>query len=402
MNDAQKNFRALADKYYDEILKTASDMLKIPSVSGNEKDMAEYTFRKMRELGYDDVRFDRVGNVIGLMKGSGGGKSLMYNCHLDTVEPGDQKKWKYGPFSGAIEEGKLWGRGASDTKATFAIQLYTPYILKKENLLPRGDSLVVGVVCEETSAFGSMNMAADGLLTDFAIVGEATENDIAVASRGRIVVEVKATGKSCHASIPHTGVNPFDFFAKFLPLLPEYEPASDELFGKSTMTPTKIVSSEEGTNLVPGSVTLTLDYRSVPSETNEAILQKIQKLADRCSTEGIRVELSILMVDVTCYNGYQGRGLQGEPSYAIPRDHLLVRTAKKALEELYGREVRTKPWAFATDCGHFSQRGVAVMGFSPAEIRLCHTTEDCMDLAMLREGIAGYLAIADRVSNIEK
>ncbi len=75
----------LAEKYYDEILKTAADMIKIPSVSGSEKAMAEYTVKKMQELGYDEVSVDRYGNVIGLIKGSGGGKSTMYNCHLDVV-----------------------------------------------------------------------------------------------------------------------------------------------------------------------------------------------------------------------------------------------------------------------------------------------------------------------------
>ncbi|MDR1832069.1 MAG: M20/M25/M40 family metallo-hydrolase [Fusobacteriaceae bacterium] len=394
------DFNALADRYYDEILQTAQDMLRIESVSGNEREMAEYTFRKLEALGYDEVRYDKVGNVIGVMKGSGGGKSTMLNCHLDTVEPGDAARWKYGPFSGEIAEGRLWGRGASDTKATFAIYVWAPYILKKHGLLTKGDLVVAGVVCEETSAFGSTNMAADGFLTDFAVVGEATENDIAIASRGRIVVEVKADGKSCHASIPHTGVNPFAFVGKFIEALEGYPHAEDPLFGKSTITPTKIVSSEQGTNLVPGSVTLSLDYRSVPSETNEAILAKIQALVDKCAVPGVKVGLSVLMVDVTCYNGYQGKGLQGEPSYAIAPDHALVTTAKNALERLYGRPVRTKPWAFATDCGHFSQRGVAVIGFSPAEIKYCHTTEDNMDLGMFRDGIAGMLAILADIGNL--
>ena len=392
----------LAEKYYDEIIKTAADMVKIPSVSGSEKAMAEYTVKKMQNLGYDEVRVDRCGNVIGLIKGSGGGKSTMYNCHLDVVDPGPVENWKYAPYSGEIAEGRLWGRGASDTKATFAIQIYTPYILKKENLLPKGDIYVVGVVHEETTGFGSMNMAADGFLTDFAVVGEATENELGIASRGRIVVLVNAIGKSCHASVPHTGINPFDFFAKFLPALRKYEPKADELFGFSTLTPTKIVSSESGTNLVPSSVTLCIDYRSVPSETDGEILAKISAIANECLSDGMKVEVTRMTCDVTCYNGLTETGMYGEPSYAISPEHILVKTAQKALEEVYKHRVPIKPWAFATDCGHFSNKGVAVIGFSPAELKKCHTVEDSMDLKMFKDGIAGNLAIANSISNIEK
>lgn len=392
----------LAEKYYNEILETAADIIKIPSVSGSEKAMAEYTVNKMQALGYDRVSVDRYGNVIGLIKGTGGGKSTMYNCHLDVVDPGPIENWRYAPYGGEIAEGRLWGRGASDTKATFAIQIYTPYILKKENLLPKGDIYVVGVVHEETTGFGSMNMAADGFLTDFAVVGEATENELGIASRGRIVVLVKAIGKSCHASVSHTGINPFDFFARFLSALNKYEPKKDDIFGFSTLTPTKIVSSENGTNLVPSSVTLCIDYRSVPSETDNEIIDKIRVIADECLSDGMKVEVSRMTCDVTCYNGLTEKGMFGEPAYAISSEHILVKTAQKALEQVYKHKVPTKYWPFATDCGHFSNKGVAVIGFSPAELSKCHTVEDSMDLKMFKDGIAGNLAIANSISNIKK
>ena len=85
------------------------------------------------------------------------------------------------------------------------------------------------------------------MLTDYAIVGEATENDIAIGSRGRCCGVITITGKSCHASIPHVGHNPFDFLAQLLPELQKVPMGSDGLFGSSTMSCTRITSSEEGT-----------------------------------------------------------------------------------------------------------------------------------------------------------
>ena len=397
------DFHFLANKYYDEILNTASDMIKIKSISGHEKEIAEYVKKKMEYLQYDEIKLDRVGNVIGIMKGTGNGKSLMFNCHLDVVEAGDESKWKYNPWEGKIAEGKLWGRGASDTKGTFAIQLYTPYILKKENLLPKGDLYVVGVVHEESSGFGSMNMAEDGVLTDYAIVGEATENDIAIASRGRIGIEIKITGKSCHASIPNLGINPFDFLEAFLPKIKKYDVAKDDIFGISTLSPTKIESSEVGTNIIPNSIILTLDYRSVSTETNDEIMKKITELAQSCITnEKMKVEVRMIMLDVICYNGFIGKGIQGEPSYSIDKSDILVKIAENTLNKLFEKQVKVKPWAFATDCGHFSQKGVAVIGFSPAEIKYCHTVEDNMDLKMFKDGIAGNIALGYELGNVKK
>lgn len=397
------DFHFLADKYYNEILNTASDMLKIKSISGHEKEMADYVKKKMEYLNYDEVKIDKVGNIIGIMKGTGNGKSLMFNCHLDVVEAGNEAKWKYNPWEGKIADGKLWGRGASDTKATFAIQLYVPYILKKENLLPKGDLYVVGVVHEESSGFGSMNMVNDGVLTDFAIVGEATENDIAIASRGRIGIEIKIIGKSCHASVPELGINPFDFLEIFLSRLKKYGVAKDDIFGVSTVSPTKVESSEKGTNIIPNSIILTLDYRSVSTESNDKIMEKINKLAQSCITDKeMKVEVSMIMLDIVCYNGFKGKGIQGEPSYSIDKDNILVKTAENTLNKLFKKQVKIKPWAFATDCGHFSQKGVAVIGFSPAEIKYCHTVEDNIDLKMFKDGIAGTIALGYEVGNVKK
>lgn len=386
-------YERIAEKYFDAVVKTAREMIRIPSISGDEKAMAEYVVAKMEELGYDEVKVDRAGSVVGLMKGTGGGKSTMLNCHLDVVDEGPHDKWKYPPFSGEIAEGAVWGRGASDTKGTFAMQLYTPYILRREGLAPGGDIYVVGVVHEEDSGFGAMTMARDGFVTDYAIMGEATENDIAVACKGRVGIEVRMTGKSCHASIPHAGVNPFDFLGGFLLALKDFEVRSDPKYGTSLISATRISSSEAGTNVIPNLVSLALDYRSVPGESNESVIARLERIAEKCAVEGVRVEIAPMTIPIRCYTGLEGKGLMGEPAFGIDEESETVQLAKQALEEAYGREARTKPWAFATDSGHFAQKGVKVIGFSPAEIVKCHTVEDNIRLDMLKEGIAGSLAL---------
>lgn len=399
----KERFMELMLEYKDQIVNTASEMLQINSQSTQEGKFAEYVLNKMKELGYDEVEVDRYGSVFGTVKGTGNGSSVMLNCHLDVVDAGDESKWKYPPYSGAIAEGKIWGRGASDTKGTFAIQLYTPIMLKKAGLLPKGDIIVAGVVAEEIAGFGAMMQTKDNYkLTDYAIVGEATENDIAIGSKGRFCAVVKIKGKACHASIPETGKNPFDFLGRFLVELKDMELGVDDFFGSSVASPTNISSSEKGTNIIPNEVVLYIDYRQSTVDTEEVAIGRIREVAERCKVEGIEVDINPLYFPLTTYTGYEGEGYQGEYPFSVSADEEYVQICKNALEEAIGRTIKTKPWAFATDTGHYAAKGVKCIGYSPAEIKLCHTTEDNIDIKMMEEGILGYMVLSTELGNLEK
>ncbi|MEG1800597.1 MAG: M20/M25/M40 family metallo-hydrolase [Oscillospiraceae bacterium] len=398
-----KIFEQVAGEFHEEIVKTASELIQINSQSKDEGAMAKYTADKMRELGYDSVVVDRYGSVFGTVKGTGGGKSTTLNCHLDVVYEGDHSKWKYPPFSGQIAEGKVWGRGASDTKGTFAVQLYTPIMLKKAGLLPKGDIVVSGVISEEIAGFGAMMQTRDNfMLTDYVVIGEATENDLAISCRGRFCCTVTIRGKSCHASIPQIGKNPFDFLGPFLVELKKVEMGYDVKDGYSTLSPTAITSSEQGTNIIPNEIVLFLDYRQVACDTTDVAVKKIEAAAEKCKLEGITVEVKALYFPLTTYTGFEGEGFQGEPPFAVSEDADYVKLCKTAIEQAVGHEIKTKGWAFATDTGHFAAKGVKCIGYSPAEIKLCHTTEDNIDISMMREAEVGYMAMTCALCNQER
>ena len=189
MNEVLKT---IAAKYKDDIVHTASELIQRNSQSLHEGEVAAYVQEKMKELGYDKVEVDRYGNVFGTMKGTGGGSSVMLNCHMDVVYEGDESLWPYPPYSGAIAEGRVWGRGASDTKGTMAIQIYVPFLLKEAGLLPKGDIITAAVISEEIAGYGAMvHTQENRMLTDYAIVGEATENDIAIGREYLLVFTVR-------------------------------------------------------------------------------------------------------------------------------------------------------------------------------------------------------------------
>lgn len=393
----------LAENYKDKIISTVCEMVRINSQSTMEGKMAQYTMDKMKELGYDEVVVDTYGSVFGTVKGTGGGSSVMLNCHLDVVDEGDPKRWRYPPYSGTIADGKIWGRGASDTKGTFAIQLYTPIMLKNAGLLPKGDIVVTGVVCEENAGLGAMMQVQDNFkITDYAIIGEATENDLAIGCRGRICVVVTIEGKSCHASTPHLGKNPFEFLGVFLEGLKMVKMGEDELFGPSTMSVTNIVSSEEATNVIPNQISVYIDYRQSTSDPKEIVLEKIQQVVDRCKMDGIRVSVKPHYFPLTTYTGFKAEGYQGQHPFSVGSDDEYVKLCRNSLESVLNHPVRIKTWGFATDTGHYSSKGIKCIGFSPAEAKLCHTTEDNIDINMMRKGVVGYLMLASVLANQNK
>ena len=389
-------YQNLTKKYWEDIIHFASDMIKIKSYSGEEKELAEFVKNKMIELNYDEVWIDEAGNVVGKISGKSSKNTIILNCHLDTVSVGDEDAWEYPPFSGEITDTDIWGRGASDTKGTFALQVYAPAIFKKENMLPDCDIYVTGVVHEEDGGLGS-NILSKNIEADYAIIGEATENDIAIGHRGRMRYDIHIKGKAAHASIPDEGINPHFFLSKFIEKLNDFELESDDFFGTSSIVPTKVNSNEKSSNIIPGEIVLTLDYRNVPSDTPEKVENKLKDIIDEIPFEG-EVEIDRYKFNVKCYTGVEEIAYQGAPSFSISPNKEVVQKAKNILEKSLEQEVKIKEWDFATDSGYYKDQGVDVIGFSPAEIKYCHTIEDKINLEMMKKGMVGYLALVQELS----
>lgn len=117
---------------------------------------------------------------------------------------------------------------------------------------------------------------------------------------------------------------------------------------------------------------------------------------------GVTAKAELLYFPLTTYTGVEGRGYQGENPFVASADADYIQKVKAAIEDAVGRKIQTKPWAFATDTGHYAVKGVKCLGYSPAEIKLCHTTRDSIDIAMMEEGTVGYLAAVQTLANEPK
>ena len=386
----------IVDAHHEDMVRFAQKLIQTPSLPGQEQQLADLVQSELERLGYDRVRRDEVGNVIGLMRGAGGGHSLMLNSHMDHVDVGDVSQWPHPPYEGAIAGGFIWGLAACDVKCSLAVQLYAAAMARQAKLRQAGDVYFAAVVLEEKGGWGTEHLVKH-LKTDSAILSEATNNEIRIGHRGRLELQALFRGRSAHASAPTRGANPHYAMAKFLSHLREVRMTSDAVFGQSTVAPSLVFSDQHFSNVTPGELRLLLDWRNVPSETTEQILAKLQRLLDTHAEPGIQSKISVNQSQLRTYTDLSEWRDVIHLGYALPATHPLIVTARQTLQTALEREVEVSSWTFATDGGHLSAAGIPALGFAPGDESRAHTIHDRVALAQMREAAVGYLALIENL-----
>ena len=183
-----------------DTLEFAQELIRTPSPSLEESDVARLVEDRMRALGYEKVFADEYGNVIGVLWGRQGQPTVLLSSHMDTAEVGEPADWRDSPYSGEIRDGVLCGLGASDCKAGLAAQIYAGVLLKRALLPLQGNVVVAATVSEEQGGSLGLGHLVQGTLPsldlrpDFAILGEPTSLSIYYGHDGSAVYEVLVEG----------------------------------------------------------------------------------------------------------------------------------------------------------------------------------------------------------------
>lgn len=208
------------------------ELVRTPSLTGSEEAAQLVVARFMREIGLDvdvwepDPRelapyAEHVGefetmagrpNVVGTWTGSGGGKSLILNGHIDTVEPGVRDQWEVDPFSGELRDGRIIGRGSLDMKAGVVANIIAAAALRKAGWEPKGDLIVESVISEEDGGAGALATILRGYTADACIITEPTALDLVIAQGGSLVFRIHVAGKSAHGATRNQGESAFEHF----------------------------------------------------------------------------------------------------------------------------------------------------------------------------------------------
>ena len=216
------------------------ELVHVRSVTGEEGAVAEVVEKAFSKRGLEvdtwnaspgemEPYIEQVGeqpsyenrpNVAGLRRGSGGGRSILLNAHIDTVDPGDPAAWTHDPLSGAVEGDLLYGRGSCDMKGGLVTYLTAIEVLSDLGLDLRGDVTIAATVGEENGGLGALSTVLRGYRADAALITEPTRLALVPAQGGSLVFRLKITGRSAHAATRDEGVSALE---KFVPIFQDLQ-----------------------------------------------------------------------------------------------------------------------------------------------------------------------------------
>jgi acetylornithine deacetylase/succinyl-diaminopimelate desuccinylase-like protein len=220
---------------------------------------------------------------------------------------------------------------------------------------------------------------------------------LALGHRGRVEVQVTITGKSVHASVPGSGVNPLYSAARLLVALEQMRFAVDPdypFLGPTTVAPTLVSTDQTSANVVPGECGLTLDFRNSPIDSPEVILRRVRELLSASLGSGAAGLAEIMPKTLVSYTGMPVTLGNAAPAFGIAPDRPLVTGAQAALNAALRRDVPTKIWPFCTDAGHLVAAGIEVIGFGPGHEEVIHTVNERISIDMMIEAMVGNAALA--------
>jgi acetylornithine deacetylase/succinyl-diaminopimelate desuccinylase-like protein len=194
----------LAENEQSDLIALTRQLIRTPSLSGQEAPVAAVVTAAMRGMGYHDVHTDDWGNVVGIIRGSGI-SSVLFDAHMDTV-PWTAGAWQREPLGGEIAAGRLWGRGTADMKGALAAAIYGIGRLARDP----GDMGTVYVscsVCEEPAEGPMLMEVCRRWQPDAVVIQEATALNVNIGQRGRAELIVESVGRPAHSARPDLGIN---------------------------------------------------------------------------------------------------------------------------------------------------------------------------------------------------
>ncbi|EWG53734.1 hypothetical protein FVEG_12104 [Fusarium verticillioides 7600] len=290
-------------------------------------------------------------SVVGVVRGSGGGKSVMFNGHLDTVTI---MGYNDDPLSGKIVDGRLYGRGSADMKGGVAAGMVALANAKKLGL--RGDVIFTGVADEESLSKGTEDILRAGWRADAAVVSESTNLEINHAHKGYCHIEIKVYGLAAHGSRADLGIDAIVNAGYFLVEFGKYvkklqEGAGDETLGTGTAHASVISGGEEASSY-PAQCTIIAERRTIPGETNEVVQKEFDDIIAKVAKE------------VTDFKA-EAKIFFSRPPQFTEADHPFTKLVSGIVGDVTGKDAVIAGAPFWTDCALLAEKGIVPLLWGP-------------------------------------
>ena len=376
--DIKTEIKQRVEDNREDIIRFMREICAIPSMESQIRQVGERIQAEMRRLGYDEVRFDKMGNTIGRI--GTGSKVLVYDSHIDTVGVGDIEDWKWDPFVGKVEEGIFYARGACDEKGSTPGMVYGLAIARDLGLL---DEYTVYY-------FGNMEEWCDGIgpnafvevdpkvRPDFVVIGEPTKMNVYRGHKGRIELKITALGRSAHAAVHYIGDNAVYKMASIINLVRELDRrfrfgmGRHPVLGNPSIAVTNAVARTNSLNAVPDQFTIYIDRRLTLNEPHDYVVDLIKGLIPDYLQNEILVEE--LFYDEPSYTGFVFPVNKYFPAWLQEETHPLVQAGQNTIRDLWDEERPLGTWDFSTNGTYWAGKaGIPSIGFGPGDEKTAHT-----------------------------
>jgi len=383
------------DRQREEIVGFLRELLRIPSVTGNERDIQNFISSKLREWGirYDMWEIDEEAllshplaekpsisyrgrpMLVGIVRGAGGGRSLVFNGHVDTVPAGDRASWTHDPFGGEVVGDLVYGRGASDMKAGVAAYTMAVKAVLDAGITPKGDVFMHYVVDEENTSNGTLAAVLRGYVGDGAVNAEASNLEVQPAVSGSMWFSIYVRGRSASMSRPHLAVNAIEQAFKVYeavkrlyeirvrerrhPLYPDVRGVLSLFIG--------MVTSGHTPSVIPDRAVLRGRMGLLPGETIESAISELRDYILRFAELDPWLRYNPPEVR---QEGYAAEGAE------TPVEHPLVQALIQSYKDSLGREPVVKGHEGASDMRLLVKVGVPTVCFGPGLIEQMHAAVD--------------------------
>jgi len=357
-----------------EPTKLLKQMLETHSPSGKEENLANLLKDQLTELGFKNVRLDSAGNLLGEV---GKGPPTVLLCgHIDTVP---------GRLPVKIKEGRIFGRGAVDAKASLAAMMMAASELIDQ--ATEGRVIVAGVVDEEGRGRGIRQILQNGIEVDYALFGEPSGvANITIGYKGRLGVRVLCETEAGHASIPNAFRNAIE---KAYGLWKKIGAWAEENKGPSPYY--SITASLTGirgggvSNVTPRRCTLLMDIRLPPSTSCQKTMDQIDALVRQYGQENLGIKIKMAIED------------RVEP-FIADEHSALVKALRKIIEETVGGPVKLLRKTGTGDMNLFAEKiRVPVATYGPGNSRLSHTSNEYIEIKEYLTSIQVYRKTVERL-----
>ncbi len=368
-------------QFQEDIVQFMLEICAIPSMDSQIGPVGERVAEEMRKLGFDEVRFDKMGNILGRI--GSGPRVIVYDSHIDTVGIGDPAQWGWDPFKGKIENGILYARGACDEKGSTPGMIYGLKIAQDLGLLDGWTAWY----------FGNMEEWCDGIAPntfvevdpkvkpDFVVIGEPTKMLVYRGHKGRLEMKVTSKGKSAHAASNHLGDNAI---YKLLPIIAgirDLEPKLGDhpFLGHGKITVSDMQVKTPSINAVPDEAIIYIDRRMTFGETKEQVKQQVEDLIPTEFKDTVTLEE--LFYDEPSYTGFTFPVDKYFPAWAYEENHPLVEAGQKARTQIGLPDAPSGKWNFSTNGIYWAGKaGIPSIGFGPGDEETAHTVLDSVSL----------------------